>query len=105
MTRPRPRTAAEIAAAADRLATLPDAPPSPMPTAEVLTYLAAQLHADALDLWTLRDSIEANEPHPEHALAELPRLAAHLDAASRSVRAIADMLAVRLPIEPHDLHG
>jgi len=104
VTAPRPRTAADIDAAVDALA--PTEPtPDPMPTAEVLAHLAYTVHGAAIDLWALRDSIEHHEPHTEHALAEPPRLADHLDAATASVAAIADMLGRPLPIEPLDLDG
>jgi hypothetical protein len=102
---PRPRTADDIEAAADALAAPSGPALTPLPTVEVLAHLAYTVHGAAIDLWALRDSIEHHEPHTEHALAELPRLAAHLDAATASVAAIAAMLGRPLPIEPLDLDG
>ena len=97
-------TAAELDAAAAALADT-GPPLAPLPPVEVLAHLAHEVHAITIDLWALRDSLEHHEPHPEHALAELPRCAEHLDAATASVEAIAAMLGTALPPEPLNLDG
>ena len=98
---PHRMTDAELAEAVARM--FPTEHPAPLPVADVLAVLVDRCSGSLLDLWTLRDSIVTlRRPAAAARLAALdalPAIAAHLDAATRDLEAIAAELGVTLPPE------
>jgi hypothetical protein len=97
-----PMTDAELAAELDAVAgatSLPDYKLPAMLPADILAELLYSVSGSALDLWTLRDAIEAHASHTENTLALLPSIAGHLDAACELLEAVAQTLGILLPVE------
>jgi hypothetical protein len=98
MNTARRMTEAELTAAADALLPTSD-PLPPMAVSDVLGYLAAGTRDLQADLWTLRDALDAHLTGERHTsgIVAVAELAALLDDATNTVRALAAELNIALP--------